>query len=149
MLCRTCRAYPRHIEEFEGVREISLSLSCPEAAKLILDCEEPVRFLSKETEKEETYPYFDFFLYTKLMDCRDFIISTLQNRELDWNLRTGIVLGLAHDLQRRIVNDRLYETDSLASKNGLPKCIVLDTVKGKGWSVTEGRGLSGSWLPGF
>ena len=65
MLCRTCRAYPRHIEEFEGVREISLSLSCPEAAKLILDCEEPVRFLSKETEKEETYPYFDFFLYTK------------------------------------------------------------------------------------
>lgn len=118
MLCRTCRAYPRHIEEFEGVREISLSLSCPEAAKLILDCEEPVRFLSKETEKEETYPYFDFFLYTKLMDCRDFIISTLQNRELDWNLRTGIVLGLAHDLQRRIVNDRLYETDSLLERYG-------------------------------
>ena len=118
MLCRTCRAYPRHIEEFEGVREISLSLSCPEAAKLILDCEEPVRFLSKEKEKEETYPYFDFFLYTKLMDCRDFIISTLQNRELDWNLRTGIVLGLAHDLQRRIVNDRLYETDSLLERYG-------------------------------
>ena len=118
MLCRTCRAYPRHIEEFEGVREISLSLSCPEAAKLILDCEEPVRFLSKETEKEETYPYFDFFLYTKLMDCRNFIISTLQNRELEWNLRTGIVLGLAHDLQRRIVNDRLYETDSLLERYG-------------------------------
>ena len=77
-----------------------------------------MRFLSKETEKEETYPYFDFFLYTKLMDCRDFIISTLQNRELDWNLRTGIVLGLAHDLQRRIVNDRLYETDSLLERYG-------------------------------
>ncbi|WP_418548582.1 flagellin lysine-N-methylase, partial [Hungatella sp.] len=118
MLCRTCRAYPRHIEEFEGVREISLSLSCPEAAKLILDCKEPVRFLSKETEKEETYPFFDFFLYTKLMDCRDVIISTLQNRELDWNLRAGIVLGLAHDLQRRIVNDRLYETDSLLERYG-------------------------------
>lgn len=26
-LCRTCRRYPRHIEEFENVREISLSLS--------------------------------------------------------------------------------------------------------------------------
>ena len=31
MFCRTCRNYPRHIEEFEGLREISLSLSCPEA----------------------------------------------------------------------------------------------------------------------
>ena len=27
-LCRTCKMYPRHIEEFEGVREITLSLSC-------------------------------------------------------------------------------------------------------------------------
>ncbi|MFR0666806.1 MAG: hypothetical protein ACLSIF_08940 [Faecalimonas umbilicata] len=24
MLCRTCRMYPRHIEEYEGIREISL-----------------------------------------------------------------------------------------------------------------------------
>lgn len=30
MLCDTCRKYPRHIEEFEGLREYSLSLSCPE-----------------------------------------------------------------------------------------------------------------------
>ena len=36
MFCRTCRNYPRHIEEFEGLREISLSLSCPEAARILL-----------------------------------------------------------------------------------------------------------------
>lgn len=34
--CDTCRRYPRHIEEFENLREISLSLSCPEAAEIIL-----------------------------------------------------------------------------------------------------------------
>lgn len=116
MLCETCRKYPRHIEEFEGVREISLSLSCPEAARLILDCREPVCFLSRETEKEETYPYFDFFLYTKLMDARDLMVATLQNRELDCSLRMGIVLGLAHDLQRRINTDKLYETDGLLER---------------------------------
>ena len=27
MFCKTCRLYPRHVEEFEGLREISLSLS--------------------------------------------------------------------------------------------------------------------------
>ena len=37
-LCDTCRLYPRHTEEFEGLRELSLSLSCPEAAKIILSC---------------------------------------------------------------------------------------------------------------
>lgn len=60
-LCRTCRQYPRHTEEFEGCREISLCLSCPVAAELILGCKEPVRFLEKEDEREETYEDFDFF----------------------------------------------------------------------------------------
>lgn len=32
-LCRTCRLYPRHVEEFEGVREITLSVSCPGGSK--------------------------------------------------------------------------------------------------------------------
>ena len=29
--CETCQRYPRHIEEFENVREFTLSASCPEA----------------------------------------------------------------------------------------------------------------------
>lgn len=29
MLCKTCTRYPRHYEEYENLREISLSLSCP------------------------------------------------------------------------------------------------------------------------
>lgn len=116
LLCRTCRDYPRHTEEYEGVREISLSLSCPEAAKLILGCEEPVRFLTKETQKEESYPDFDFFLFTKLTDARDLILSILQNRELDCRLRMAMVLGFAHDMQRRIRQDELYQIDELLER---------------------------------
>ena len=37
MLCGTCRDYPRHREEYEGVVELSLSLSCAEAARIILE----------------------------------------------------------------------------------------------------------------
>ena len=79
--------YPRHVEEFEGSREYSLCLSCMEAAKIILGCEEKVQFLTKEDEKEETYEDFDFFLYTKLMDARDLIFKILQDRSLDMRLR--------------------------------------------------------------
>ena len=33
-LCRTCRRYPKHVEVYENEREVSLSLSCPAAARL-------------------------------------------------------------------------------------------------------------------
>ena len=88
MLCQTCRLYPRHVEEFEGVREISLSLSCIRAAQTILGCREPVRFLRRERESpEETFEDFDYFLYTKLTDSRDLALAILQNRTMDINVR--------------------------------------------------------------
>lgn len=54
MLCDTCRNYPRHIEEFEGLREISLSLSCPEAASILLSQKEKVhsRMNTSDTSKD-------------------------------------------------------------------------------------------------
>ena len=57
--CETCRKYPRHIEEFENVREYTLSMSCPEAAKIILGCEEKVSFIAKEDEFEEEEDIFE------------------------------------------------------------------------------------------
>ena len=29
--------------------------------------------------------------------------------------------------------------NALSTTNGIPKCIILDTIKGKGWSLTEGK----------
>ena len=115
-LCRTCRTYPRHIEEFEGCREISLCMSCIEAAKLILGCEEPVRFITKEDGKEESYGDFDFFLYTKLMDTRELALSMLQDRSMDISMRISMCLALAHDLERRIQLGRLFEADALLTR---------------------------------
>lgn len=119
--CRTCRTYPRHIEEFEGLREISLSLSCPAAADLILNCGEPVRFLHAEDEKEdEPYEDFDFFLFTKLEDARSLIMRILQDRAHPFSLRAAASLALAHDLQQRIDKNALFEADSLFDRYSSP-----------------------------
>lgn len=119
--CRTCRTYPRHIEEFEGLREISLSLSCPVAAELILYAREPVRFLHGENpDREENYDDFDFFLFTKLMDARSLIIRFLQNREHPFRLRAAVCLALAHDLQERIDRNALFEADTLFERYASP-----------------------------
>ena len=119
--CRTCRTYPRHTEEFEGLRELSLSLSCPEAARLILECEKPVRFLHGEDSRTESYPDFDFLLFTKLMDARSLIFRILQDRTHPLRLRLAFILALTHDLQNRISQNRLYETDALLARCGSPE----------------------------
>ena len=96
-LCDTCRMYPRHTEEYEGLRELSLSLSCPEAAKIILSCKEPVRFLEEETEEEDDFEEFDFMMFSQLAgpfastDTADICIRTT-NRKLSklYRRRTAV-----------------------------------------------------------
>ena len=92
-LCRTCKLYPRHIEEFEGLREISLSLSCPEAARIILSRKDPVTFRTFEKETaEETYEDFDYFLFSALMDTRDYLFTVLQDRSVPVRYRMAKLL---------------------------------------------------------
>ena len=69
-LCKTCGQYPRHIEEFEGVREITLSISCPEVARILMARKTPVTFQSYEEAGEEEYEDFDPFLFSILEDAR-------------------------------------------------------------------------------
>lgn len=115
--CDTCRRYPRHIEEFENLREISLSLSCPEAAEIILGRKEKVRFLTGEKgASEESYEEFDFFLFDKLMDARSFLLEVLQNRNYPIEHRIGAALGFSHDIQRRILHQEIFRIDELIER---------------------------------
>ncbi len=119
MLCNTCRDYPRHMEEFEGLREGSLSLSCIEAAKIILGCKEPVQFLKFEDDVEdEEYEDFDYLLFTKLMDAREKMIQVLQNRELRIELRIAAVLQLATQMQEALEQGQVFQMDALIEEFG-------------------------------
>lgn len=107
-LCKTCSRYPRHMEEFENVREITLSVSCPEAARILLKKEEPVTFLTFEKEGAKEDEDYDPFLYSMLVEAREVMRKILQNRELSLELRAGLILGLAHDIQVRVGKGELF-----------------------------------------
>ncbi|MBQ2841744.1 MAG: flagellin lysine-N-methylase [Clostridia bacterium] len=80
-LCRTCRQYPRHIAYFGARCETGISLSCPEAARIIMQSGEPISF---ETETTLDFPQptdIDAELYFTLIDARKKAIDILQNRE--------------------------------------------------------------------
>lgn len=114
MLCDTCRNYPRHREEFEGVREGSLSLSCIEAARIILGCVEPVQFITMtDDEEDEEFEDFDYLLYTKLSDVREKIIKVLQNRNVDIMVRISAVLDLAQKMQEALDADEIFRIDEI------------------------------------
>lgn len=112
-LCETCRRYPRHMEEYEGVREYSLSLSCPEAARMILTCEETLHFRYEETEEDEPEEYeeFDFLLYTRLCDIRESLFRIIQNRQERIAVRMKKCLQAGSIFQEALEEGRLFEID--------------------------------------
>ena len=112
-LCDTCRMYPRHTEEYEGLRELSLSLSCPKAAKIILSCKEPVRFLEEETEEEDYFEEFDFMMFSQLEDTRDVLFAVLQDRSLPLTLRISVSEQLTESYQNCIEEGRQFDIDDL------------------------------------
>ncbi len=124
-LCRTCKLFPRHIEEYENVREVSLSISCPEAARILFARQEPVRFREFEREEadDETYPDFDELFFSQLTMTRGDMIEILQNRELDIPLRAALMTGIGADLQKRFDEGNLFAfsdvTDRAKSDRGI------------------------------
>ena len=112
-LCDTCQNYPRHTEEYEGLRELSLSLSCPEAARIILSCKEPVRFMEEETDEGDDFEEFDFMMFSRLEDTRDVLFSIIQDRFIPLTLRMLVSEQLAECYQIYMEEGREFDIDEL------------------------------------
>lgn len=113
-LCDTCRMYPRHVEEYEDLREFSLSLSCPVAAEMILGCKEQVRFLEAEDdveEQEEEYEDFDIILFDWLEEAREVLLEVIQDRSLPVSARMLVLLNVSFLSQKALDQGILLEMD--------------------------------------
>lgn len=131
MLCQTCRNYPRHVEEFEGRREFSLSLSCPVAAKLILTGEEKVEFLMEETPEEEEFEEFDFLLFTKLEDAREWMIEILQEETWSAKEKMRAILFLAKEMQACVDAGTFFEIDDRIESCKKQKWETKNNISGR------------------
>ena len=107
--CETCRRYPRHIEEFENVREFTLSASCPEAARILLSQKEPVQFYDVEVEaEEEEFEDFDPMVYEKLLEARNEMLSFLQNRAIPIKNRAAALWDFIEVFQEELDEGTLF-----------------------------------------
>lgn len=136
-LCYTCRRYPRYMEEFGNLREIGISLSCPEAARIILKYSKKVEFEESETLEEVTsYNDIDPMLFINLMQCRKVVIDILQNRDINLDTRISLILKFTSEIQKRIDEDNIQGIRGVREKY-LDKDLInegiksLDEYKGK------------------
>ena len=118
-LCHTCTTYPRHIEEFENLREVTLSISCPEVARILLRKTDKVSFYEEETDEEEDfdeYEEFDDLMFGILQDVRSVMIEIMQDRTRDIRVRSAIVWHMAEELQECLDEGSVFECEDIIGK---------------------------------
>ena len=116
-LCYTCRQYPRYLEEFGSLREIGISLSCPEACRIILNQKEKVRFELEEVEEEvSSYNDINANLYINLMQIRKIVLSIIQDRSINIDIRGSIVLLFINEVQEKIDSNEISSIKDITNK---------------------------------
>lgn len=111
-LCDTCRMYPRHVEEFEGERELTLSISCPEGIRLLLAQEEPLFFIHTSDEETEFFEEFDTVLYRFLKETRKELLRLIYDSEISYGELRGQLLGAGEILQSYTDEEDLEEVEA-------------------------------------
>lgn len=101
-LCRTCAFFPRHVTDFGSRKETGLSLSCPEAARIIMSKSEPITFYTVEEEGLPEPNSIDPTLYFTLLNVRKTAIAILQNRNYRIEERLIAFLRLCENAQKAI-----------------------------------------------
>ncbi|MBQ6462926.1 MAG: flagellin lysine-N-methylase [Pseudobutyrivibrio sp.] len=142
-LCNTCRMFPRHFEEFQDIREYSLSLSCPEVTRMIMEPE--FVFTISETEDDiednpDEFEDFDFMLYDKLEYARDKMFAIAKKTALPLQERMNLIACMSLKLQElydegdifamdNVTADDNFETTGTSAMLSLDNCLKgFDTL---------------------
>lgn len=133
-LCETCTNFPRHIEEFDDLKEVSLTMSCPEASRIMLAKKDKMNFVCEEgTDEEyglkhiEPIRSFAFWkrghvnkldkpLFDVLFKAREFMFSILQDRQAPIAKRAAAVLVFASAIQD-FIDGKQYDKILQAMEN--------------------------------
>ena len=105
-LCETCKNFPRITQDYTDFVEHTLSLACPEGARLIL-------------EEENDYSEFDNFIYNESDKLMDFLLKAraktskiFKDRKLSFAQRLKEALRYNKDIQNSL--DEIFESESVS-----------------------------------
>jgi lysine-N-methylase len=102
LLSTTCDSHPRFSEIYGGLEETMLSLSCPAAAELLLEQQEPLAFLTRSDDRLPEPTDLDAELFFTLQNCRETAFAIVQDRSFSLSDRLALLLCFADRIDRRI-----------------------------------------------
>ncbi|HHZ05586.1 MAG TPA: hypothetical protein GX401_02170 [Clostridiales bacterium] len=98
-LCEICKNHPRFYEWFDNLTELGIGLCCEEGCRLLFSNDEPVKFVTFETDDENQNINYDNELFSQLILARDTILAVLQNRNIPLLERFALTLTMGEDIQ--------------------------------------------------
>lgn len=100
-LCYTCQQFPRYTEEFLDLKEVGISLSCPEAARIILRKPENTSF--KLSEDEECFDEgIDEEVLSDFLACREIVFNIIERKDLNLGTKAALALKFVKEVQNKI-----------------------------------------------
>ena len=137
-LCQTCHAHPRFIEEYGASQELSLAVSCPAAAELLLRRETPLQFVTETTaEQVDTPNELEPGLYFALLAARKRAVAIMQEETLAVNDRLALLLIFAERVQMLLDSRREHLAEALCREFSDPGSMRRQLLRAKRLQSTD------------
>lgn len=114
-MTRTCRRYPRHVEDFGDIHEVELLCSCPEAARLILS--ENFRLITRNMpERKGNTDGIDEERLALWFSVREQVFAMAGDRRMPLWARMRRILAFCHDVQGRLRREDTAGVEALVER---------------------------------
>ena len=131
-MCRTCREYPRHMEDYGVLREYMLSLSCPEAAWLILGSREVFKLYSRRQKHGGLFWRVRIRALSEALEPvlaqRERMLSALYDRKLPFFKRLKRLLYIASDIPLKAVENEHGQESPVVPDSWVDLLFSLEPV---------------------
>lgn len=130
-LCKVCREFPRLRHDYGNFVELGLELSCPEAARLILEHPDPS--WSTETEPGDSLAEYDIDTMKTLLRSRKEFRDFLETTSLPFPQILAVFLIYVHEVQEEldggvnaVLDPQLYLADAVRFAKGGDFSLLQD-----------------------
>lgn len=137
-MTRTCRRYPRHVEDFGDIHEVELLCSCPEAARLILS--EDFRLITRNMpERKGNTDGIDEERLALWFSVREQVFAMAGDRRMPLWARMRRILAFCHDVQGRLRREDTAGVEALVerAKESVPGRLKEADHRKKDWKKTN------------
>lgn len=117
-LCHTCKRHPRHLEDYGDLHELVLLLSCPEAARLILEEGNASFYVKEIPDKAGDMDGIDIELRRILLEARECIWEKVKGSKVTIEESMAFAAAFGHDLQKRLMQKNYDGANQILKRYG-------------------------------